>query len=245
MKKKKGHLSKTLPFIMAICFIALNLPIAHAQDTTTRIYLEPSENIYHVPPTTVGTLFNITCWVEDVIDLAAWQVGIIFNDTIINFTRWFEPTWDSQYVFYGNVTMATPSDEPYPGGGYYLTNFWHIPQWNPNWPGYGQIKVGTARFPPPSPGQGFSGTGKLFIIECNITAVPPEGVTYSDVLRINHTDTYLLNSEGNEMENVVIEDGYYSIPEFQVILLLPILTGLASLAFFVKKKLGKLQPIRC
>jgi hypothetical protein len=238
LKKKRGLFSKALFFMALLCFMAIILPRAHAEDATTRVYLEPSENIYHVPPTTVGTLFNITCWVEGVADLAAWQVKIIFNDTIINFTRWFEPTWDNQYVFYGNATLATPSDLPYPGGGYYLTTFWYREAWK-EWPGYAEVTVGSLRFPPPLPGAGFSGTGKLFIIECNITAVPPPGVVYSDVLRINHTDTYLQDSENNTID-VVIEDGYYSIPEFQVILLLPIFTALAFLTLFIRKKLGKL-----
>jgi hypothetical protein len=139
--------------------------------------------------------------------------------------------------------MAMPSDVPYPNGGYYLTTFWRLPPWNPDWPGYGKVSVGSNLWPPPPSGKPFYGTGKLFIIECNITAVPPEGIVYSDVLRINHSDTYLLNSENNAID-VVIEDGYYSIPEFQVMVLLPIFTTLTFLAFFIKKKLGKSQPLQ-
>ncbi|MEM3697559.1 MAG: cohesin domain-containing protein [Candidatus Bathyarchaeia archaeon] len=171
---------------------------------STKIYMDPSEIILYTDSVSVGYLFNITFWIQDVTDLAAWQVQMTFNDSIINATRWFEPTWDNQYVFYGKTTMAAPSDQPHPDGGYYLTTYFHTP------PNEGKITVGTNRFPAPSPGQGFSGTGKLAIVEFNVLAVPTEPGKFSCDLIIDNPNTYALNSTGSEI-SATKEDGYYEV----------------------------------
>ncbi|MEM3697562.1 MAG: CARDB domain-containing protein [Candidatus Bathyarchaeia archaeon] len=194
----------TLSTITIISLSSILIFRSDAEEPTTKIYLVPSRIIYDTSNGTIGTRFNITLWVQDVTDLAAWQVQINYSDAIINATRWFEPTWDNQYVFYGKTTMAVPSDQPHPDGGYYLTTYFHTP------PNEGKITVGTNRFPPPLPGQGFSGTGKLAIIEFNITALPPEDGRLSCVLGIDNPNTYLLNSIGGEIA-ATKENGYYEI----------------------------------
>jgi hypothetical protein len=171
---------------------------------STKIYLDPSEVILYTDSVSVGYLFNITIWVEDVIDLAAWQVRMNYSDAIINVTRWFEPKWDSSYVFYGKTTMATPSDMPHPDGGYYLTTYIHTD------PNEGKVTLGTNRFPAPPDGQGFNGTGKLAIIEFNVTTVPTEPGKLSCDLVINVPETYLLKSLGSEI-SADKEDGYYEL----------------------------------
>jgi hypothetical protein len=127
-----------------------------------------------------------------------------YSDAIINVTRWFEPTWDTQYVFYGKGTMAVPSDQPHPDGGYYLTTYIHTD------PNEGKITIGTNRFPAPAPGGGFSGIGKLAIIEFNVTAVPAEPGKFSCILGIDNPGTYMLNSTGGEIA-ATKEDGYYEV----------------------------------
>ncbi|MEM3697560.1 MAG: hypothetical protein QXQ94_08710 [Candidatus Bathyarchaeia archaeon] len=179
----------------------------------TKIYLDPKEVALHIESTPPGYLFNITFWVENVTDLAAWQVTMYFNDSIINATRWFEPTWDNQYVFYGKTTIAGPTDSPHPSGGYYITSYSHAD------PFVGRISVSSNVGVFPQPSQTFNGTGKLAIVEFNVTLLPKEGEIFSCTFQINNSLTYLLNSIGKEIQSTK-DDGYYTIPEFPLFTLL-------------------------
>jgi hypothetical protein len=136
----------------------------------------------------------VTVKVSDVADLAAFEVKMYYDDCIINVTRWIEPTTDPDYVFYGKSTLPVPSPPE--------VDYRHVDPCN------GSAHVGAALFPPPSPGTGFTGSGLLCIFEFNITAVPPEGETYSCTLNINNADTYLLDSVGEEIPSIK-ENGYY------------------------------------
>jgi hypothetical protein len=220
-----------------LCVLLLNLIALYlcscfasklAQLSETKIYTDPEEVALHKESTTIGYLFNITFLVESVTDLATWQVTMYFNDSIINVTRWFEPTWDNEYVFYGKTTIAGPTDSPHPDGGYYITNYNHTN------PFVGRIIVSSniGVFPPTS--QTFNGTGKLAIVEFNVTALPSEGEIFSCAFRINNSLTYLLNSTGEEIQSIK-EDGYYTIPEFPLFTLL-VFTFSAHLFIILQRK---------
>jgi hypothetical protein len=152
-----------------------------------------------------------------------------YNDTIINATRWFEPTWDTQYVFYGKTTIPAPQDTPHPDGGYYLTTYSHTSL------GEGKIIIGTCRFPAPLPGQGFTGSGKLAIVEFIVTLLPPEGEIYSCVLGIDNPSTYFLKVDGSEI-SVSKENGYYAVPELRDIFILAPLFLILFLTVILHKK---------
>jgi hypothetical protein len=182
--------------IIMLSFTSKMTPVSSSP--TTRIYLDPSNNIYDMTTAYIGKLFNVTIWVEDVSDVAAFQVHLRFNDTILNVTRWFEPRDDSSYIFYGKTTSALPSP-PDPG-------YVHLG------PGLARVQVGANLFPTPPTQPPSSGTGKLCIFEFNITALPPpEGGTLSSTLNINVTDTYLISSTGTKISGVIKENGYYEV----------------------------------
>jgi thermitase len=151
--------------------------------TSARIYLDPSNYIFNTDTVSVGYKFNVTVKVENVQDLFAWQVGMYYDNSIINATRWFEPLWDPEYVFYGKTTLNAYGFEP----GFVLGGAVLIP---------GQTT--------------FNGSGKLCIIEFEVIAVPPEGEVYSCSLNINNYDTFLLNSNGLDIP-AVVENGYYEL----------------------------------
>jgi PKD repeat protein len=184
--------------MVSITFSNRNLVVAA---TNPEIYLDPSDNTFTTAGTRVGDLFNVTVWVKDAPDFAAWQVHIEFDDTVISVTRWFEPTQDPQYVFNGRTTNAFPKP-PDPG-------YVHKPT------SLDFIEVAAQLFPPP-PAQGQtpgSGSGKLCIVEFNITTSPPTGGELSSPLGIGHYaqgyDTTLLDPDMNEIQDITRTDGSY------------------------------------
>jgi hypothetical protein len=151
---------------------------------STRIYLDPQQCLYSGSSVSIGYRFNITARVEDVSDLLTWQIGLYFNGSILKVNRWFEPTWDPQYVFFNQPTVIG-SDI---GNNYLL--------------------AGASLL---DPKQSFNGSGELCIIEFEITAIPQAGMEpYSSALIINDSDTLLLDSNSNEMP-VTKQNGYYEI----------------------------------
>jgi thermitase len=152
---------------------------AYATPTnSTEIYFDSSSYMFDASTVAVGDRFNVTLLVRNVEDFAAWQITMCYDDSIINVTRWFEPTWDPQYVFYAETTMALP---PPPDVCYT-----HLPAGNAS------AQVGALIWPTEQPT--FYGSGKLCILEFEITAIPEAGQQYSCILSIDNQDTYYLDS---------------------------------------------------
>jgi len=210
-----------LTIVFAITLDIRAFPV-YAYNGNTRIYLDPSKITFVVGVNdTVGTLFNVTVMVEDVTDLACFEVRMYFNDSIINVTRWYEPADNPEYVFYGKDTLPVP--EPPSGPCFYE----HIDLGN------GSAHAGVALFPAPPSQPSFDGSGVLCVFEFNITAVPEDGV-YSCDLSIDNEDTFLLNSPGDEIPDVSKENGRYKIvPEFSQLwmLLTFMFISMVALAF--------------
>ena len=162
-----------------------------------RLYVDPPYIKFDLANGTIGTLFNVTVMAKDVTEqVIGFQVRMYFNDTIINVTRWYEPKWDTTYVFYGKTTLGVPAPPP--------VMYEHIE------PDQGSATVGSALFP--FPGQTpFTGNGKLCIITFEIKKVPLKGETYSCDLNIDNVDTYVLNSSGEKIPGVIKQKGTYTI----------------------------------
>lgn len=182
-------------FLVMVAFGVM--PIVIGSSLETRIYLDPSDYIFDSGVISTGYKFNITLRVDEVVDLVAWQVKMYYNDSIINITRWFEPTWDNDYVFYGKTTFAAPIQ---PDCAYD-----HVD------PSNGSTQVGAILVPLPPNQTSFSGSGKLCIFEFIVTAIPSEDETLSCLLSINNPTTLLLETDGSVILNVTKEDGYYEL----------------------------------
>jgi hypothetical protein len=168
---------------------------------------------------TIGTRFNVTVRCEGVVDMSSWQVKMSFNDTIINVTRWYEPTWDPTYVFYGKTTLAVPGPVDV--------------MYGPGWLG-----IGGALFPAPSSGGGFTGNGMLCIIGFNMTSVPPQGQTYSCAFDITGSDTFWIKV-GEAVSTLfdTYDNGQYlMIPEFLPFMILSMLMVATIVAVALAKK---------
>jgi hypothetical protein len=162
---------------------------------SSRIYFDPSYCTFDAANVSVGYRFNVTVRVKNVEDLAAWQVRMFYDDNIINVTRWFEPTWDPEYVFYTKTTMAFPSPPNY------LYEHWG--------PRKGSAMVYAVLLPYPPDQPSFSGGGKLCTFEFEVLAVPPGNQSYSCDLDIDNADTLYFDSQTTWWSFDVYENGHY------------------------------------
>jgi hypothetical protein len=162
--------------IALICASAISVTKANPEP---EIYLSPKDNFFDTTTTPVGYKFNITLWFEDAQGVFAWQVGLYYDPTLLNCTKAWLPTWDPNYIFYGNSTVTL------------------APAY-----GIGSVLVGDSLFSGSA-----SGHKKLAILEFKIIKAPTKG-ELSCVLDINNSDTYWLN-ENLEEGPVTKTNGYY------------------------------------
>ena len=126
----------------------------------------------------VGLRFNITAWVYNVTDLFAHQVYLTVDDTLLNITGAWLPTWDPDYVFYGQTSIR-------PAPALYDTD---------NNDANEAVKVGDCLLM----GTSFNGSGLLAVIELEIISVPSAPLI--TILNITYPeDTYLLDSNNDEI----------------------------------------------
>lgn len=189
-----------------------------------RVYFDQSQNVFP-EATPLGTKFNVTVWVENVANLGAAQVHLEFDDTMLRVTRWFEPKNDPQYVFNGRGTLGQPDTENDTGYRHLTT-------------GMGMAQVAVMLFPPDAPY--FTGSGKICILEFNITAGPPPPVLTS-ILTLhnstNHGYTYLLDGDTQLDLPLTLDDGSYTfVPEFVPLLALSLMVASTTIAVLLKRK---------
>gem|GEM_PF-3296166 len=152
--------------------------------TNTTVYVDPNIVDEDSPPVNLGYRFNVTLRIDNVTDLLAWQVMVIYDSTVLNATGAWVPSWDHEYVFYGLETI-TPS--PY-FGAYWVLMADLLMNGEPT----------------------FQGNGTLGIIEFQVIKLPPELGWLESPLNINNTDTFLLNSNRTKI-SVNKVDGLYRI----------------------------------
>jgi hypothetical protein len=159
--------------------------------------MDPSDTTFYSNTTDIGDRFNVTIWCADIPDdILGAQITLHFNDTILNVTQWWAPTWDSDFFMPEPPAVVTIPSPPDPG-------YIHVGA------GHGYIKVAVAKggLPPAAP---WGHNGTIAIIEFNITAAPPEGEQLTSSLSINNIDTYLKDTSNVDIPGVVKEDGSYT-----------------------------------
>ena len=186
--------------ISLICLILMVLPIVciplmrltNAESTEIKVLNpETGDNnfVFYSNITAVGTRFNATVWVYDTANLFAHQVYLTVDDTLLNITRAWLPTWDPDYVFYGQTSIR-------PTPAFYDINSNNV---------FEAVKVGDTLLI----GTPFTGSGLLAIIEFEIIYTPETGERTTE-LSIDNADTYLLDSDLIEMSTAKTS-GYYEI----------------------------------
>jgi len=140
-----------------------------------------------------GSRFNATLMAIDVADLFAWQVKLYYNTSQLVATKISIPTKDPSYVFNGRQNFPVTLNG---------TDFVQLAD---------TILSGAT----------FNGTGKLGIVEFKILEEPPTGGSLSSNLSIDNDDTYILDSNNQEVASTKT-NGYYqyvwaeSLPTLEV-----------------------------
>lgn len=188
-----------LAILATASFVLSTFTVSHVFASPFRIWLDPSTNSYTADAVYIGFRFNVTVWVENCPDpgAAAWAVYMEFDDSVLRVTRWFVSKTDPQWLFYGKTTSENPTP-PDPG-------YVHLS------PSKGRILFASNLFPTPPAQTPVKGTGKLAIIEFNITMLPPPGGSLGSALRFGSADTYLLDPDGGNLGSPILEDGHYEI----------------------------------
>jgi hypothetical protein len=214
-----------IAFSLTLLFVNVFIHPGFAQQA--RLYIDPTPKTIN-EGTPIYTLFNVTVWVADVTALAGAQVHLEFNRNILKIHKWYEPTSDTQYVFYSKTTSALP---PPPDVSYRnLTGSTEI----------GVAEISVSLFPTPPDQASFNGTGKICIFEFNITATSPPVLTSALSLQSSPNSgghTYLLDPDGVTEIPVTLQDGYYQfIPEFAPLLVLSVLAASTAAILLLRRK---------
>jgi hypothetical protein len=214
-RSKRNGALLLLALLLAVCMTLKATPSAWAAGTEVRV-INPAtgDGNFTMYGSSVGTRFNATVWIYNVTDLYAFQVRLYINETLLNITRAWRPTWDSHWVFNGHSTVGlAPTFYDLDSDG--VTE---------------SVLVGDS-----IQGEltGINGNGSLAVIELQILYIPESG-NASCSLGINNVDTSLLDSNLNDISTGKT-DGFYIIPEFMMITLLFTMVAVTSAVLVVKK----------
>lgn len=177
---KKTLLKTAIAPILAMLIIGL-LPLTMVHAASTEVYVDPSSIVYNTGTAYVGELFQVSIWVRGVSDMKTWQVKMLFDSSVINVTRWIEPTTNASYVFSGAGTLPVPAP---PKVSYTQVN-----------PTTATLGVGSAMFPAPPVGGGFTGNGLLCILEFEVMALPGKYETLTSQLNETYAaDTFWIKA---------------------------------------------------
>jgi len=171
--------------------ICIPLLTASAADGTEIVVINPATSdssfIFYTNATSVGTRFNATVWVYNVTDMFAYQVLLSVDDTLLNITNAWLPTWDPDWPFYGQSTIR-----PIPA--FRDDNINGVIE---------AVLIGDSLLI----GTPFTGSALLAIVEFEIIYAPTTG-SVSCALDIDYVDTYALNYDLNEII-ITKTNGYY------------------------------------
>jgi len=183
---KKGK--RSIFLLLILISMMFEIFSTDAQSTEMSVINERSGDInfrFDNLNTSAGQRFNATIWAYDVVDLFAYQAYLCINDTLLNITNAWLPTWDSSWVFDGKTTMQV------------VPVFYDLETDGVN----EAVKIGdTLLF-----GTTFDGSGLVAIIEFEILYTAGN---VSCTLDIDNVDTYLLNYDLAEIPTIKTS-GYY------------------------------------
>jgi len=222
-----------LPLVLAISASA-KVPMVSATKT---IHFKPSVYVFAPENASIGTLFNVSVWVSSdsyPYNLMMWEVYLEYNQTLINVTTYYSDYWGETSVYaWPNMDFGQRTFDPAYAFYGELGGMMTKPEYIFINSEIGAVLLGDLLMSDKS----IDGEKLLCVIQFNITAEPPDGELWS-ALHINHSDTYLYDSNG-QIEDVIIEDGeYLFIPEFGTLMALVGLTT-STITVIAKKYLKK------
>ncbi|MCK4482374.1 hypothetical protein KAU55_04050, partial [Candidatus Bathyarchaeota archaeon] len=186
MKKRRTHSILLLLMLIIMTFKTFS---TNAQSTEISVINDKTENnnfTFYNSTTSTGDRFNATIWVHEVVDLFAYQTYLCVNDTLLNITNAWLPTWDANWVFNGKTSLKLVP-------AFYDFDNDSISEC---------VKIADSLLPISST---FTGSGLLAIIEFEILYTAGN---VSCTLDIDNIDTSLLNYDLIEISTIKTS-GYY------------------------------------
>jgi hypothetical protein len=187
---KKAFVMLLLVMVTQLLLVIDPINVAVAPTTTLEL-INPIDGSHLFNYTTsqkvVGDTFTINVTVNNVQDLSAWQVGVKWDPTLLNFTSVSIP---ADNIFAGKSYLPAGPDFPEPGYIVYGASL-----------SFGQTSV--------------SGSGRLCQIVLKIAKAPSPGQTLQCDIKFENirVDTFLLNSEGLDISFTPVDAQYkYSAP---------------------------------
>ncbi len=179
--------------LLAITLASRILPPSwqYGETGTEMVVLNPdtgdTDFTFYTNMTAIGTRFNATVWVYNVTNMFAYQTLLNVDETMLNITNAWLPTWDTDWVFFGQATVRPP------------TSFRDVNGNNVT----EAVLIGDSLLL----GIPVNGTGLLSIIEFEIIAEPSTG-SFSSDMDIDNIDTFLLDEPLAEIP-ITKTGGYY------------------------------------
>jgi hypothetical protein len=187
----KKHLVRGLAFTLLLASFLSVFSVMPVNAVSDIMIFNPSTGngnfIFDTSTAPLGSKFNITVIIDSGTGVAAWQVRLAYNATLLNATRAWVPLSDAQYIFFGLSTFTPPAFfEP------------------------GRVKIGDTTTPITS--VSFASPKRLCIVEFKVVKAPVEGAgnKLSDTLFVDDPDTYILDTSLMEMASVKT-NGYYEL----------------------------------
>jgi len=183
--------------VAAISILAISLMICGFFSVTVRAEIPPAVSLWVEPANmnittaayAIGDKFNVTVWVNTEVNssyvkIYAWQVLLSFNSSLLNVTRAGYTAGGTSQFFSGHTTISLPVN--------YRADSVLIGE-----------NLQSDDFKAPD-------NGSLCWIEFQIRAAPTGNNTLTCPLKINNTDTFMLDPDQFVVPDVILHDGVYN-----------------------------------
>ncbi|MGD0160463.1 MAG: dockerin type I domain-containing protein [Candidatus Bathyarchaeia archaeon] len=191
MNRKLSKIISTL-VVMAMLMVGLQIlglqvvtPRVKAQPPQPSLYLDPSTETFSTNTASVGTLFNVTGWIDAPDSSSGWSAGLFFDPSQLQVvTATFSGTGgkESLWMETNGIAVSSLVQEP---------SVWNNTDGTIGEPnGFGETILGT--------GLATIDVGSLFIVEFNITQAPAPGGSLSSIIQWDSLLSYGFDNLGIE-----------------------------------------------
>ena len=190
-------LATVLVITMLLGVIQMSVSIVKAQPPAPAMWLQPGTEAFNISNASVGTLFNVTAWINTTETSTGWSAALTFNPSqlqVVMGTFTGSGGTESQWLQSSGIPTSSILAEP--------------PSWNNTVGTIGEPSgFGEAAY---APYVATSNLGSLFIIEFNITQAPAAGTTLSSVIQFDPNFSYGFDSNGIEESGFNLGNCAYS-----------------------------------
>jgi sorbitol-specific phosphotransferase system component IIC len=182
-------MSRLLAIVLVVSMLVgvfqISLSSVKAQPPAPAMWLQPETEAFNISTASVGTLFNVTGWINVTENSTGWSAALTFNPAQLQVvTASFSGSGglESQWLQSSGIPTSSVIAE--------------APSWSNTAGTIGEPSgFGETAY---APYVATSSLGSLFVIEFNITEVPPAGTTLSSVIQLDPNVCYGFDINGLE-----------------------------------------------